>query len=277
MKNIENALERARQSQMGGERPPLEQAGPVSVAPGPTLASAMPLKSVNLKKAHLEVNRICTYQAADPNAKPYEMLRTETLQAMDLNSWQVLGITSPTPACGKTVTAINLAMSIANQSHRAALIVDLDLQKPRIANYLGLPRETGVLAVLGGKRTLREVTVRATIEDISLDVLCCERAVQNSSSLMASRAMAALLKDIRREFQDRTIVVDLPPILTGDDVLSIGKHLDCVLFVTAVRQTTINQVKDCARYLETVPVLKTVLNKATVSHAPYYYTRYSEL
>ena len=68
----------------------------------------------------------------------YDMLRTQVLQEMDKKSWQFLAVTSPTAACGKTVTACNLAMSIARLPERSVLLVDLDLRKPMVAEYLGV-------------------------------------------------------------------------------------------------------------------------------------------
>ena len=78
------------------------------------------------------------------------MLRTQVLQAMDQKNWQFLAITSPTAGCGKTVTAINLALSIARQPERSALLVDMDLQRPAVANYLGIKCRHGVRSILEG-------------------------------------------------------------------------------------------------------------------------------
>ena len=71
------------------------------------------------------------------------------MQSMGVGGWKVLGITSPTPGCGKTLTAINLAFSIARQPDQSVLLVDLDFQKPQVANSLGLvPAHDGVLGLL---------------------------------------------------------------------------------------------------------------------------------
>ena len=72
------------------------------------------------------------------------MLRTQILQSMDMKAWQFLGITSATEGCGKSVVAVNLALSIARQPERSVLLVDLDLQKPQVANYLGLKCEAAL-------------------------------------------------------------------------------------------------------------------------------------
>ncbi|MDG4870044.1 hypothetical protein P8631_18810, partial [Guyparkeria sp. 1SP6A2] len=67
----------------------------------------------------------------------YDMLRTQVLQARDDQGWQILAITSPTAGCGKTVTACNLAMSIARLPERSVLLIDMDMMKPKVADQDG--------------------------------------------------------------------------------------------------------------------------------------------
>ena len=112
-----------------------------------------PAKEIPLDARHLEAQRIIAHDVRDPRSRAFDMLRTQILQSMDLKSWQFLGITSPTEGCGKSVVAINLALSIARQPERQVLLVDLDLQKPQVANYLGLKCDRGVLNVLAGHVT----------------------------------------------------------------------------------------------------------------------------
>ena len=79
---------------------------------------------------------------------------------MDANGWKVLGVTSPTPGCGKTLTAINLGFSVARQPDRSVILMDLDLQRPRLSDYFGIaPRNEGTLGVLKERATLGNVTV----------------------------------------------------------------------------------------------------------------------
>ena len=67
---------------------------------------------------------------------------------------------------------------------------------------------------------------------------------------MTSRAMDDILQDIKRDFKDWTVIFDLPPVLAGDDVISILPHLDCVLFVAAVGTTTMSEIKESNKHLE---------------------------
>ena len=105
--------------------------------------SALRFNEVALDWSHLEQHRIIGHNVADPRSKVFDVLRTQVLQAMDQKNWQFLAITSPTEGCGKTVTAINLALSIARQPERSALLIDMDLQRPTVANYLGIKVPAG--------------------------------------------------------------------------------------------------------------------------------------
>src|SRR6202042_3312506 len=108
--------------------------------------SDIQIKNVKLDQSRLEAARIVA-GASGGTGGYYDMLRTQVLQDMDKKSWQFLAVTSPTAGCGKTVTACNLAMSIARLPERSVLLVDLDLRQPMIAEYLGLGRNDGVLGV----------------------------------------------------------------------------------------------------------------------------------
>src|SRR5260370_24085055 len=96
------------------------------------------IKNLPLKAAHLESMRIVSHNKDDLRARSFDMLRTQVLQSMDANGWQFLAVTSPTAGCGKTVTACNLALSIARLPQRPVLLVDLDMRNPKGAYDLGL-------------------------------------------------------------------------------------------------------------------------------------------
>lgn len=283
MEQIRQAVERAKEAQPVGGAAPLPQMGhpfksvPPGVTNDATPAAAIPPvgEFVLLSPKHLEANRIIAHDFADHRARSYDMLRTQVLQTMSMSDWHMLAVTSPSPACGKTVTAINLALSIARQPDKPVLLIDFDLQRPQIGNYLGLKPKQGVLSLLEGRAKFRDVVVNARIADSQLAILPCETSTLRSSELIASRAMTGLLQEIKQAFKNWTVIVDLPPILAGDEVISILPQLDCVLFVAAAGTSTLPQIKECVRHLESTPVIRMVLNKSAESHQAYY-SRYNE-
>jgi protein-tyrosine kinase len=228
------------------------------------------IKDVRLNPGHLEASRIVAHGASAQHGRYYDMLRTQVLQEMDKKSWQFLAITSPTAGCGKSVTACNLAMSIARLPERSVLLVDLDLRQPMIAEYLGLGRNDGVLGVLEGRAALSSAVLRASIGPNSLMVLPGSVSSPGSSEWMASQTMGTLLQTIKRDFRSRIVIFDLPPMLVGDDVISILPRMDAAILVAGVGTTSVSDIKECQKHLQRTPVVRVVVNKATEINESYY-------
>jgi Mrp family chromosome partitioning ATPase len=224
-----------------------------------------------LNAAHLASNRIIAYEHGEPHATSFDMLRTQVLQSMDAKEWRFLGITSPTSNCGKTVTAVNLALSIGRQPERSVLLCDLDLRKPHAARCLGLKPGNGVLSVLENRSPLADAIVEVGIGDCRMMVLPTETPTSRSSDRMASRAMSEMLQQIKQEFESQIIIVDLPPLLTSDDVLAVLPKLDCVVLVTAVGITTPAEINESTKHLLSTEVVRLVVNKVQPSKSKYYY------
>ena len=285
MEKIQQAVERAKNAS-GEQLRPLTASRPATVQSEP---STMPqtlsqgaraahaglgerFSDVTVSLEELEKHRIIAHSAADPRSRAFDMLRTQVLQAMDKQDWQFLAVTSPTVGCGKSVTAINLALSIARQPDRSTLLVDMDLQRPSIASYLGIRAKQGLCNVLEGKIPLATALFRASVDGYELTVLPAECSTVHSSALIGSRATGALLENIRQEFKARTVIFDMPPLLQGDEALALLPKIDCVLLVTAAGVSTQQQIAECNKHLQSVEVVRLVLNMAPQTAAtPYYY------
>lgn len=272
MESIRQAVERARGVKSRPGHPVADNVGSATRRMDPVAAqgNASP-GEVSLKGAYLQSKRIVAYNGADQRSRPYDMLRTQVLQSMDVGGWKILGVTSPTPGCGKTVTALNLAFSIARQPDRAVVVIDLDLQKSLIADSLGLTLDSGgALDVLQERSTLTNETVTIRAGNQRLVVLPTA-TTRESSELMGSRQMRNLLQDCRRSYPSHTIILDLPPILSSDDVIALLPQIDCVLLVTAVGTSKVAEVEQCNRHLQSSHLVRLVVNKATDANANYYY------
>jgi protein-tyrosine kinase len=275
MENILHAIERAKALEVAGQEPPRspDSNGPRMRPFGADRPQTFNprIQETELDRARLETNRIVAYNSADLRARSFDMLRTQVLQAMDLKSWKLLAITSPTAGCGKTLTAINLALSIARQPERSVFLVDMDFQKPQVAKSLGLSCKDGILNVLHGRSTLADSIIQARVDECRVLVLPCEAATSNSSRWMASHAMNAMLRDIRASHASRIVILDLPPLLSSDDVIAVVPQVDCVLLVTAVGTSTVAEIKQCNRHLQSSDVVRVVVNKVEEPSAKYYY------
>jgi protein-tyrosine kinase len=271
--SIRHAIDLARAVQTGQQH---GNAVNILVQPpvSPGAATLDPqIREVELNPAYLESTRVVAYEAED-RGRYFDMLRTEILQEMDKNSWQFLAITSPTSGCGKTVLACNIAMSIARLPERSVLLVDMDMHKPKVAEYLGINRNEGLLSVLDGRAPLPSKIVQAYFRRSKLLVLPGE-VCQSGSEWMASQNMANLLQTIKRDFRSRIVIFDLPPMLVGDDVISILPRMDAALLVAGIGNTSISDIKECQKHLKATPVIRVVVNKvAETTDAYHYYGNY---
>jgi protein-tyrosine kinase len=269
MESIRQAIERARR------RDPEQQSAAYLDAPRMQLMGDFdrpredkPRREVELDPSYLQSRRIVAFDGTDTRSRPFDILRTEVLRSMDLKGLKTLGVTSPTPGCGKTVVAVNLALSMGRQPERQTQLVDLDLRKPQVAACLGLKCPEGALGVIESRMEMDNAIVEARVGSSRLEIMPTASS-PNSSDLVASSAMSIFLQDITR--QSRTMILDLPPLLTGHDVISILPQVDCILLVAAVGTTKASEIEECNRHLQTTNVVRVVLNKVPESMTAYAY------
>lgn len=224
---------------------------------------------VKLRAEHLERNRIVAFNKNNPKSMFFDRLRTYVLQKMEENGWRTLAITSPTPDAGKTVVAINLAMSMAQQTNKTAMLVDFDLRRPKIGAYLGLSMEKSLNDLLEGMAELTDVLVNPDIP--RLVVLPTRSPVKKSSEILSSKKIADLIKDLRERYESRIIIFDLPPVLFTDDAIALLPQIDCVLMVVANGMSTKREIEDSLHHLPAANLIGTILNKAEIEPMGYYY------
>jgi protein-tyrosine kinase len=259
MEQIRQAVERARAT---------GSPSPRRLPDAPSLIASQG-EEVEIDSAYLLANRIVSHDADDLRSRAYDVLRTHVLRSMNQRGWRILGVTSPTSGCGKTLTAVNLAFSIARMQGRSVVLADLDLRKPVVAQRLGLPnRGLGLVEVVKGQATVRDAMMVARTGNQLIHLLH-SRTTKGAAELMASHAMQDLLQELKREHQ--TVILDLPPILAGDDVMCLLPQVDCVLLVAAIGLSKASEVEESLRHLESTPLIRLVVNKATDDESNYYY------
>jgi protein-tyrosine kinase len=271
MERIKLAIERARQQ---AAMPPASAwADPTPIAPQGIVVprdTGTPMDLLPLDPVHLERHRIVTLGQGNPLRQPFDLLRTQVLQKMAEHGWRTLAITSPSMQSGKTMVAINLALSIAHHPSRTALLVDFDLRRPDVANCLGLPPADSLNEVLAGKADLRGVIVHAGIPGFL--VLPTRRKVAGASDVLASDRVSRIIGNLRDDYPERVIVMDLPPVTAVDDVIAVLPRVDCVLLVVGNGSSTKKQVDESRRHLARFNLLGVVVNKVTerAVHPEYY-------
>jgi capsular exopolysaccharide synthesis family protein len=279
MERIKLAIEKAKSQSTEGVAAELRPVEPPSseVPPEPGASGLSTSVGVRyerttvmeLDQAHLDRHRVIAHQKTHPANWAFDVLRTQVLQQMDENGWRTLAITSPTMGSGKTLVAINLAMSIAHQTDRTALLVDFDLRRPQVASFLGLDRKTSLNEVLAGHAALPEAMVNPGLP--RLVVLPTNRPVPKASEVLSSPMVGGLITELRERYSDRIVIVDLPPVLAADDVMAILPRIDCVLMVVASGHSSEKEIEESMARLNKANVLGVVLNKDRTPTTNAYY------
>lgn len=259
MERIKQALDRAR-----SERNTVTDIPDMnSMAVTPSVAAKVSYTSTRVVPTSPEVlrrNKLISGSQDENTVTAYNMLRTQVLQRLQEHGWNSLAIISPNHGEGRTLTAINLAISMAREVDKTVLLVDLDLRRPAIAEYFGFTPEYGVADFLLDDTALPEILFNPGIE--RLVVLPGNRAVSNSAELLASAKMEKLVEELKQRYPSRIVVFDLPPLLSVADALAFAPYVESALLVAAEGQTTKDDVKDALGMLEITNVLGTVLNQS---------------
>lgn len=277
MERIKVALDKAKMARESAVEPgPVELEAPSSPVPEvrDTQGTLETLsyentRIINLDQAHLERNRIVAHNKNNLNSNIFDLLRTQVLNKMSQNGWRTLAIVSATPEAGKSVVAINLAISIAQHAEKSALLVDFDLRRPSVAKYLGLDLDLSLSDMLEGKCEMQDILISPGIPRFV--VMAAHRPLVNSSEMLASSRVRRLITEIRERYAERMVVFDLPPLLNADDAMAVLPQIDCALMVVASGSSSEREIEESLRHLPSTNLLGTVFNKAESDAERYAY------
>jgi polysaccharide biosynthesis transport protein len=204
-------------------------------------------------------------------SEAFRRLRTN-LQFLDLaDRPKTIVVTSSLPGEGKTTTAINLAITLADAGSRVALI-DADLRRPSVAEYMGLEGELGLTTVLIGQADLRDAI--QPWGDRNLDVLTSGQIPPNPSELLGSRSMANLIEQLTSQYD--MVLIDTSPLLPVTDAAILAKITGGAVLVAGADTVHRQQLADGLGSLEDVGarVLGVVLNRLAHKQTEGGYTYY---
>lgn len=209
----------------------------------------------------MERNRILPEIEDRSAITAYKMLRTRVLQRMRSNNWRTLIVTGAGPGEGKTLTATNLALSIASDVNQSVILIDLDLQRPSIAKYFGLEVEYSIGDYLTGDVNLNDIAYAP--EGIERLVVMPNRdPVPNSSELLASPKMRGLTDWLQQQGPETVAIFDMPPVLACDDVLAFSPYADAILLVVSEGTAERSAVSRTMEMIADRDLLGVVLNRS---------------
>jgi Mrp family chromosome partitioning ATPase len=255
MNHIEKALSRARELRAirGGEAAGNSTTMTVEgITPEYTQIAVIPVADRD-SPTKLVANR-----PWHPASDVYRLLRIQVLQRLSRSEKTTLAVTSARSGEGKTLTAINLALSIAMDVNQTVLLVDLNFRSPGIHQEFQFEPKAGLNDYLSGKATLNDCLVNPDIPRLLL--LPARGHATNSAELLTSPRMTALARDLKQRHRNRLIIYDTPPLLSSGDTLGFLPNVDTALFVIRDRVTTRSDIQRSAELLSDHHVIGTMVN-----------------
>ena len=234
------------------------------------------LRPFPIDPAHLEANRVIAATRDDPAYAAFDVLRTRILHPMRENGWRRVAITSPSPDCGKTFTAANLAIALSHYDALRIALMDMDMRKSSLHHVFGV-RDPGSMGDYLRGLVPTEVHFRAPARNRlhigqNLAVAFNGKREDFASELMQDPLTEEVLEQMEEDLAPDIVLFDMPPVLTNDDVIAFAPQYDAVLVVAAGGQTRASELKQVSRHLgEDKPLLGVVLNKAEGSTLNYSY------
>ena len=284
MSRVHDALRRAEQSGLPPDEPqprPVDARAPEFLPVNGAPMAGPPVR-LNIQSAMLadvatvpfqpapESHLLDLGQSHETPAEEFRTLRTRLNHLQTLQPLHTIVVTSPSPAEGKTFTAVNLALAQSHLAETSVLLADFDLRRPIIHNLLQVDRAPGLSDYLSGQCTFPEALRR--IEGMNLYFLPAGSPVKNPLELLNMRQAKALFEELPRVFN--WAVFDTPPLLFSADANLLATLADGTILVVKIGATTFDNVTRAMQSLCENNVLGIVANGARASELYSKYTYY---
>jgi non-specific protein-tyrosine kinase len=194
-----------------------------------------------------------------PELEYYKVLRTKIQHLTRSRGWRTVMITSPREAEGKTLTAVNLALTFAKAYNQTVMLVDCDLRRQGVQKTLGYECEPGLVDYLVGEQDLKELITWPGIDQMT--VISGRRTAVNSAELLGSVRMKSLVQELKARYEDRYVLFDTAPVLSGADAIALASHVDCIVMVVEEGKTALRDAKKALAMLPQEKFLGFVLNR----------------
>jgi protein-tyrosine kinase len=266
---VEKVLRNQSKTRLRGARNASSDPRPLGGAEGnwvsPTYSES---QSRTLDPRILQANRCVCYLEDAPELDFYKVLRTQLMQRTQARGWNTIMMTSTRPDEGKTVTAINLALTFAKAYSQTVLLMDCDLRQQKVYRYMGMASEMGVIDHLMNGCPLKDMIIWPGIDKMT--VISGGRTVNESSELLGSPKMKALIAEMKSRYVDRYILLDAPPVLSGADALTLSELVDGIVMVVESAKTPVKEIQEALALLPAEKFLGFVLNKHRSENKGYY-------
>lgn len=237
-----------------------EEASPAAIAGAGAAAaesSVAAAGTLTVVEANPDAQVVAAVRPSSAAAEQYRALRTRiAFMESAGKAYRTILVTSPGRAEGKTLTAANLALTMAQEFRRKVVLVDADLRKADMHRCLGLEPSPGLAEVLAGEASLAEALVE--LGNLNLTFLPAGTPPERPAELLGSSAMRALLGELRTSF-DRVIIDTAPAAMLADAGI-ISPMVDGILMVVRAGLTTTPAIEHVLADLDRSRLIGLVLN-----------------
>jgi capsular exopolysaccharide synthesis family protein len=257
----------ARTTALRRPEPPLQGGGPGSTHQGQHATHAEPaaapayapaIEGTPRVTAGLDRHLVAALAPTSLAAEQYRSLRTRLKRAESTRTLRTIAITSPNKGDGKSLTAANLALTMAQEFQQRVLLIDCDLRRPSVHRLFGLTDGPGLGDVLMSAAELDQALV--ALPEYHLTVLPAGLPPSRPAELLGSSAMRRILDTLRSRF-DR-ILIDVPPVAPLADLHILAPMVDGLLMIVRAGITPKPAIERALAGLDASKVLGLVLNES---------------
>lgn len=268
MSRIDKAIELATKKLQGPNLPPEEQAEMTRHE-----SSSHSLAAAGFDRlAPLPIENPMIAPLVEPNgvaAEQYKKLRSLIIRKSGPDNFRnSLLVTSAVAGEGKSLTAMNLALSLARTNDYSVVLVDTDLRNPQLHRLLNIQPATGLVHYLRN-----EVPIEAIMHKVGLGNFCLIPAGEQLSDpleFLTSKRMQTLMADLRGRYHDRYVVLDTPPLLPFADSRVLGEMVDNIVFVCREGYSNMVQIEEGLEAISEFNLLGIVCNDTRLSQGADY-------
>jgi protein-tyrosine kinase len=233
----------------------------------------------------LDDKLVSFFQPSSMVAEQFKRLRTHIIRPGLENSAKTILVTSTVAGEGKSLIAVNLAITIATELHSHALLVDCDLRNPSLSRMFGLQEKKGLSNYLRGEAEIPDLLIKTSVD--KLTVFSGGSLQENPVELIGSNRMKSLVKDLKSRYDDRYIIIDSSPLLATTEPSVLNEMVDGIILVIKSGETPRESVHQAIKLLKKEKILGVVLNSLEFktqamirryfgTHRYYYDYRYSK-
>ncbi len=274
MSRIEQAIEKAAKLRAGStgaqQAPKPERAASLERSQTKGAEPGSPAVHVGIDNPYI----ISLREPGSPVSEEYRKLKSNIVKLTSQNGFMnTLMVTSTLGGEGKSITSLNLAITLSLEYDHTVLLVDCDIRKPSLHKYLNIESKAGITECLLGEARISDAIIKTDIGKLSF--LPAGKRVDNPVELLSSQKMKDLIRELKERYHDRYIIIDTPPILPFAETRAISSMVSGVIFVVKECGASMHDIGEAIDVLKGTNVLGIVYNGVSKdslnTHYQYYY------